>query len=48
MSDWADPGAEYEDEDDLPPVCNPFTEIRGRFVRGPDNHLRNAVTRYER
>jgi hypothetical protein len=45
-----DPGAEYEDkdEDDIPPVCNPFTEIRGLFVRGPGEHLRDAVTRYER
>ncbi|GID91311.1 hypothetical protein ACFQFC_11055 [Amorphoplanes digitatis] len=43
-----EPGAEYEDEDDIPPVCNPFTEIRGLFVRGPDDHLRDAVIRYER
>ena len=43
-----DPGAQYEDEEDLPPVCNPFTEIRGLFVRGPGERLRYAVIRYER
>ncbi|SIM69830.1 hypothetical protein [Micromonospora cremea] len=41
------PGAEYEDEDDLPLVCNPFTEIRGLLVRGPSYHLRQVVNRYE-
>ena len=45
-----DPAADDEDRDtdDAPPVCNPFTEIRGLLVRGPDDHLRDAVTRYER
>ncbi|MET8152194.1 hypothetical protein ACIBSW_18135 [Actinoplanes sp. NPDC049668] len=43
-----DPAAEYEDEEDRPPVCNPFTEFRGLFVRGPGERLRYAVDRYER
>ncbi|MFF0371728.1 hypothetical protein [Micromonospora sp. NPDC005087] len=51
-----DPGAEeeYEDEDDyvdednLPPICNPFIEIRGLFVRRPNDHLRDVVIRFER
>ncbi|MEU4690289.1 hypothetical protein [Actinoplanes sp. NPDC023714] len=34
-----------DDEDEVP-LSNPFTEIRGLFVRGPGERLRDVVTRY--
>jgi hypothetical protein len=39
-------GEEGQYEDDIPPLCNPFSEIRGLFVRSPDEHLRDIVTQY--
>ncbi|MBB2940349.1 hypothetical protein FB565_000053 [Actinoplanes lutulentus] len=39
-----DPEAGYED--DVPPGSNPFTEIRGLFVREDGRRLRDVVSRY--
>ena len=48
-----EPGDEYEEDElyedeNYVPGSNPFVEIRGLFVRGPDNRLRDVLDQYTR